>query len=176
MKCAEYQSELPDNAKFCPQCGLEVGLPKKPTPTPKAERKRITALFSDFAGYTAMTEKLDPEEVKEITSRIFEGIKKVVSKYEGFIERFAGDGVMALFGVPKAHEDDPIRAVHTAREIHSLVNSLSPQYESRVGRALSLHSGINTGLVLTADVNPEKGTHGALHHFGIVQLDAILGT
>jgi len=163
MKCPECQSELPDNAKFCPQCGLGVGIkgqPQKSSPTPDAERKRVTALFSDLTGYTAMTEKLDPEEVKEITSIIFEGIRKIVSKYEGFIERFAGDGVMALFGVPKTHEDDPIRAIHAAREIHSLVNSLSPHYESKVGRALSLHSGVNTGLALTADVDPEKGTHG----------------
>jgi len=74
MKCPECQSELPDNAKFCPQCGLEVGVKgerKKSTPTLDAERKRVTALFSDLTGYTAMTEKLDPEEVKEINSCIF---------------------------------------------------------------------------------------------------------
>lgn len=107
-----------------------------------------------------MTEKLDPEEVKEITGRIFDGVKAVVRKYEGFIEKFAGDGVLALFGVPRAHEDDSIRAIRAAREIHGLVEALSPRYEIKVGRALSMHSGINTGLVVTADVDPEKGTHG----------------
>jgi len=107
-----------------------------------------------------MTEKLDPEEVKEITGRIFDGVKAVVNKYEGFIERFAGDGVLALFGVPRAHEDDPIRAIQAALDIHALVEALNPRYQIKVGRALSMHSGINTGLAVTADVDPEKGTHG----------------
>ena len=58
-----------------------------------------------------MSEKLDPEELKEITTSIFSQISKVIEKYEGFVEKFVGDAVMALFGVPKAHEDDPIRAI-----------------------------------------------------------------
>jgi predicted ATPase/class 3 adenylate cyclase len=120
----------------------------------------VTALFSDLSGYTAMSEKLDPEEVKEITSRIFGEIAQVVAKYEGFIEKFVGDAVMALFGVPKAHEDDPVRAIRAAREIHDLVESLSPQIEEKVGQAISMHSGINTGLVVTGEVDLEKGTHG----------------
>ena len=73
-----------------------------------------------------MSEKLDPEEVKEITSRIFGEISKIVAKYDGFIEKYAGDAVMALFGVPEAHEDDPIRAIKVAREIHELVNEIEP--------------------------------------------------
>jgi len=163
MKCQECGHENRDEARFCDQCGhrLEgVAAPSDARSILEAERKRITALFSDISGYTAMTSKLDPEEVKEITSRVFDGVREVVGKYEGFIERFAGDGVLALFGVPKAHEDDPIRAVHAAREIHDLVESLSPRYEARIGRPLSMHSGVNTGLAVTADVNPEKGTHG----------------
>jgi len=163
MKCPKCRTELPDAAKFCLECGHRLeGAPAvaQPCPALEAQRKRVTALFSDLSGYTAMTSKLDPEEVKEITSRIFDGVRAVVNKYEGFIERFAGDGVLALFGVPKAHEDDPIRAIRAAREIHELVDSLSPQYESKVGRGLSMHSGINTGLAVTADVDPEKGTHG----------------
>ena len=162
MKCPNCRTELPDDANFCSKCGLEVGVkgqPQKSSPTPDAERKRVTALFSDLSGYTSMTETLDPEEVKEITGRIFNGVKAVVSKYEGFIEKFVGDGVLALFGVPRAHEDDPIRAIRAALEIHGLVEALSPRYENKIGRALSMHSGINTGLVVTADVNPEKGTH-----------------
>ena len=124
------------------------------------ERKHVTVLFSDLTGYTAMSEKLDPEEVKEITSQIFGEISKIVTKYDGFIEKYAGDAVMAIFGVPQAHEDDPIRAIKAAREIHQLVDMISPEVENKIGQPISMHSGINTGLVITGDVNMERGTHG----------------
>ncbi len=163
MKCTKCRKENPQDAKFCNECAAPL-IPESQnansTPFREAERKRVTALFSDLSGYTAMTTKLDPEEVKEITSRIFDGTRAIIKKYEGFIERFAGDGFLALFGVPKAHEDDPIRAIRAAREIHKFVESLNPSYQKKVGRPLTMHSGINTGLAVTADVNPEKGTHG----------------
>ena len=87
-----------------------------------------------------MSEKLDPEEVKEITSRIFGEISKIVAKYDGFIEKYAGDAVMAIFGVPKAHEDDPIRAIKAAREIHQLVDTISPEVEKKIGQSISMHT------------------------------------
>jgi class 3 adenylate cyclase/tetratricopeptide (TPR) repeat protein len=107
-----------------------------------------------------MSEKLDPEEVKAITSRIFGEISTIVDKYDGFIEKYAGDAVMALFGVPKAHEDDPIRAIKVAREIHDCVDAISPQIETRVGQPVSMHSGISSGLVVTGEVDMARGTHG----------------
>ena len=67
---------------------------------------------------------------------------------------------MALFGVPKAHEDDPLRAIRVAREIHELVDAVSPKVEKRIGQPISMHTGINTGLVVTGEVDMEKGTHG----------------
>ena len=83
-----------------------------------------------------MSERLDPEEVKDITTHIFDEISKIISKYDGFIEKFAGDAVMALFGATTAHEDDPVRAISAAREIHNLVNSLSPKYEEMIEQPL----------------------------------------
>jgi class 3 adenylate cyclase len=170
MKCPKCGHSNPEAAKFCNDCGASlIATLSPPDSKPElagtmgvseAERKHITALFSDLSGYTAMTEKLDPEQVKEITGRIFSGIKKIVAKYEGFIERVMGDGVLAFFGVPHSHEDDPIRAIQAALEIHNLVTALNPEYEGLVGAPLTMHSGINTGLVVTADVDPEKGTHG----------------
>ena len=124
------------------------------------ERKHVTVLFSDLTGYTAMSEKLDPEEVKDITSRIFGEISKIVANYDGFIEKYAGDAVMAIFGVPQAHEDDPIRAIKAAREIHQLVDAISPEVEKKIGQPISMHTGINTGLVVTGEVDMERGTHG----------------
>jgi len=170
MQCPKCGHEIYHTGKFCEECGTTLQLtgpsaelkPEQTTtrPTPEPERKHVTALFSDLSGYTSMTEKLDPEQVKEITGRIFTGVKQIVSQYEGFIERVMGDGVLAFFGVPRSHEDDPTRAVRAAMEIHALVMTMSPEYEALVGAPLTMHSGINTGLVVTADVDPTRGTHG----------------
>jgi class 3 adenylate cyclase/tetratricopeptide (TPR) repeat protein len=171
LTCPRCRSEyLPDDI-FCGKCGHEIKTAtihefpsprEKPAPSTDSERKHITVLFSDMSGYTAMTEKLDPEEVKEIMGKIFGEISKVVSRYEGFIEKFIGDAVMALFGVPYSHEDDPVRAIKAARDIHEIVSSISPQYEKRIEKPLVMHTGICTGLVVTGEVNLEKGTHGVL--------------
>ncbi len=188
MKCPKCQFENPKGAKFCVECGdpMEFHCPKCGAITPgkgkfciecghkldeavetvkrvsetESERKQVSVLFSDLSGYTAISERLDPEEVKDIMSRVFGEIAQVVTKYEGFIEKFIGDAVMALFGVPKAHEDDPIRAIKAAREINDLVEAMNPKLEERVGQPLLMHAGINTGLVVTGEVNLEKGTHG----------------
>jgi class 3 adenylate cyclase/tetratricopeptide (TPR) repeat protein len=163
--CPRCRSHNPPQFKFCGDCGHKLEEPAEPVnpiPPAESERKHVTVLFSDLSGYTAMTEKLDPEEVKEIMGRIFGEISRVVARYEGFIEKFVGDAVMALFGAPKAHEDDPVRAIRAAREIHDIVSSISPKYEKRIGKPLSMHTGICTGLVVTGDVNLEKGTHGVL--------------
>jgi len=162
MKCSKCKFANPEGAKFCIECGQHFGeeVARMSELAIEGERKQVTVLFSDLTGYTAMSEKLDPEEVKEITRRIFSEISKIVAKYDGFIEKYAGDAVMALFGVPEAHEDDPIRAIKVAREIHELVNEISPEVESRIGQSISMHTGINTGLVVTGEVNMARGTHG----------------
>ena len=163
MECPKCQFVNPENFQFCGKCGHSFAESAEIAQTPteaEGERKPITVLFSDLSGYTAMCERLDPEEVKEIMSRIFGDIAQVVNKYEGFVEKFIGDAVMALFGVPKAHEDDPVRAIRAAGEINDLVAALSPQLEEKIGKPLSMHSGINTGLVVTGEVDLEKGTHG----------------
>jgi class 3 adenylate cyclase/tetratricopeptide (TPR) repeat protein len=180
--CPECGTNIRPGSKFCDGCGYNLEpsketsaviseietLPFQTTAEQSSpdiaaivgERKHVTVLFSDLIGYTALSERLDPEDVKDITTHIFDEISKIVAKYDGFIEKFAGDAVMALFGAKKAHEDDPIRAIHAAREIHKAVNSLSPRYEELIEQPLSMHTGINTGLVVTGDVNLEKGTHG----------------
>ena len=168
MQCPQCGFVNLDGMKFCGECGSrlpanEYAPEPRPEQTPtkaisEPERKIVTALFSDLTGYTALTERLDPEQVKEITGQVFAGVKGIISKYEGFIDRLLGDGVLVLFGVPKAHEDDPVRAVQAAMEIHEFVKGLSPRIEGRLGVPLSMHSGINTGLVVTAEVDPEKGT------------------
>jgi class 3 adenylate cyclase len=163
MYCPECTLEVPDDSKFCKECGHHLtgaSIPKNKKQVTESERKYVTILFSDLSGYTEMTERLDPEEVKEIMSLIFGKITEIIKKYDGFIERFIGDAIMAVFGVPKAHEDDPVRAVRAAMEIHEAVDRFCPMFEARIGCLLSMHSGINSGLVVTGEVDVEKGTHG----------------
>jgi class 3 adenylate cyclase len=156
MKCPKCQFDNPEGAKFCNECGHKFGEEL----AIEGERKQVTVLFSDLSGFATMTEKLDPEEVKEIMGRIFGEIVQVVTKYEGVIEKFIGDAVMAIFGVPKVHEDDAVRAIRTAKEIHEVVEAISTQFEDRVGTRLSMHTGINTGLVVTGEVTMGKGPLG----------------
>jgi class 3 adenylate cyclase len=160
MRCPSCKSDFVHSANFCPKCGQELKTLLGFIPFSTAERKRITSLFTDISGYSAITEQIDPEYVKEITSQIFDGVRRIVKKYDGVIERFAGDGVLILFGVPRAHEDDPVRAIRAAREIHDFVEELSPFFKSITGQKLSMHSGINTGIGVTGDGNMEKGTYG----------------
>jgi len=163
MKCPECKFEVPDDSNFCNHCGCQLAetlvADKSFTPA-ESERKQVTILFSDLSGYTAMTERLDPEDAKEIMSRIFGDIAKIVAKYEGFIERFVGDAVMAVFGVPKAHEDDPVRAIKASIDIHRSVEELNPRLKNIIEKPIAMHSGINTGLVITGEVNLDHGTHG----------------
>lgn len=165
MHCPNCSANNPEENRFCGNCGQPLDVPVISTPplktsSFKGERKHATVLFSDLSGYTAMTEKMDPEEVKTLMGDIFEQAGKIVEKYEGTVERFFGDEIMVLFGVPKAHEDDPVRAIHAAIEIHKLVKNLSPEFEKRAMGSLSMHTGINSGLVITGDEYIGKGRHG----------------
>ena len=160
--CPRCGAEIPVGKKYCGECGhsLEQEAVQKPEPSIESERKQVTVLFSDLSGYTAISERLDPEEVKNIMSRIFGEVTQVVAKYDGSIQKFMGDAVVAFFGVPKAHEDDPIRAIRAAKEIHEIIDAMSHQFETKIGKPFSMHTGINTGLVVTGEVTMEKGTLG----------------
>ncbi len=130
--------------------------------TAKGERKYVTVMFSDLSGYTAMSEKLDPEEVQDVMNKIFGEIAQVIAKFEGYIDKFMGDAVMAFFGIPKAHEDDPVRAVRAALEIHERIKSISPQYQVKIGRPLTMHTGISTGLIVSGEFEADKGRKGMI--------------
>jgi class 3 adenylate cyclase len=130
--------------------------------TENITQKQITALFADVSGYTNLAEKLDTKEFRDIMSQLFGDITKVILKYKGFIEKFAGDTVMALFGIPRSHEDDPVRAIEAAKEIHHVVRELSLKIQARTGQpfSMSMHIGINTGLVVTGGIHHEEQVAG----------------
>jgi class 3 adenylate cyclase/tetratricopeptide (TPR) repeat protein len=160
LVCSQCSLEVPLGWKFCGQCGHPLfhaaWTVDRITPAIIGERKQVTVMFSDLSGYTSMTERMDPEDVKEIMSRIFGEITQIVKKYEGFIGRFLGDAAMVLFGIPSSHEDDAVRAIRSAREIHSAVEGMNPDYQSKIGRPLAMHTGINSGLVIISELGSAK--------------------
>jgi class 3 adenylate cyclase/tetratricopeptide (TPR) repeat protein len=135
-------------------------VPPDSRPIPEGERRQATIVFSDLSGYTSMNERLDPEEVEAIMSRIKREAVRLVERHEGIVNQFVGDEVLALFGIPTAHEDDPVRAVKAARELHDLVRRISPEVEERIGTKLRMHSGISTGLVVTHLRDIRDGNYG----------------
>ena len=111
--CPTRGEENSDRAKFCQNCGQ----PLAEAATPRETRKVVTVLFADVTGSTTLGEQLDPESLRNIMSRYFEAMAGVVERHGGVVEKFIGDAVMAVFGIPRLHEDDPIRAVRAAQEM-----------------------------------------------------------
>jgi class 3 adenylate cyclase/tetratricopeptide (TPR) repeat protein len=132
----------------------------KGAPGTGSERKRVTVLFSDLSGYTSLCERLDPEDVREMMSLVFKEVVGIIIRYEGYIDRIIGDEVLAVFGIPRIHEDDPIRAIRAALDIHSAVSRMTERFKRQLERPLAMHSGIATGLVVTGEIDLATGRHG----------------
>jgi class 3 adenylate cyclase/tetratricopeptide (TPR) repeat protein len=161
--CPQCGSRVSAKKMFCGECGRKLEdneLPERAEPSIDSELKQISVLFSDMSGYTSMSEKLNPEDLREITSQVFGEIAQTVADHGGIIEKFIGDAVVAIFGLPNAHEDDPVRAIKAARQIHKRVAAISPRLEEKINMSLSMHTGINTGVVVTGELDLGKGKHG----------------
>jgi class 3 adenylate cyclase/tetratricopeptide (TPR) repeat protein len=156
--------------KFCSACGHalrapiakspEAAAPRDREPAAEAEdaeRRYATIAFSDLSGYTALNERLDPEEVEEIMRRIKREATSIIERNGGTVNQFVGDEVMALFGVPLARRDDPKRAVRAALALHQAVRGIAAEVESRTGGRLTMHTGINTGLVVARRTESHAG-------------------
>ena len=114
----------------------------------EGERRQVTVLFADVADFTTLAEQLDPEVVHEILDGCFERITAEVHRFEGTINQYTGDGVMALFGAPIAHEDGPRRAVHAALSVQRALLEYGQELQAQRGFTLQMRIGINTGLVV----------------------------
>jgi class 3 adenylate cyclase len=121
----------------------------------EGERRQVTVLFADTAGFTSLAEKLDPEDVHAIMDRCFELITGAVHRFEGTINQYTGDGVMALFGAPIAHEDSPRRAAHAALAIQLGLHDISQDVQRHHGLPLQMRIGLNTGLVVVGKVGDD---------------------
>jgi class 3 adenylate cyclase len=121
----------------------------------EGERKQVTVLFADVVGFTTLAEQLDPEIVHDLINRCFEGITAEVHRFEGTINQYTGDGVMALFGAPIAHEDSPRRAVHAALGIQRAIRAVAQALQAERGLSLQMRIGINTGLVVVGKIGDD---------------------
>ncbi|MEA3397895.1 MAG: adenylate/guanylate cyclase domain-containing protein [Chloroflexota bacterium] len=119
-----------------------------PAPALGGERKLVTMMFADISGFTALAETLDPEAVRDLMNACFERLVPIVEKYAGTVDKFIGDEIMALFGAPMTHENDPERALRAALE---MMDALA-EFNAERGTILGLHFGINTGLVIAGGI------------------------
>src|SRR5690349_16555861 len=175
-RCPHCGAEAPPDFRFCGHCGKSLHeTPPAPAPTAAAdrpvytpkhladkilksrsalegERRQVTVLFADLAGFTSLAEKRDPEDVHRIINGCFERITAEVHRFEGTINQYTGDGVMALFGAPIAHEDSPRRAAHAALAIQRTLRDYDRELQAERGLHLQMRIGLHTGPVVVGKI------------------------
>jgi class 3 adenylate cyclase/tetratricopeptide (TPR) repeat protein len=154
VKCHSCGSLNPLLARFCFNCGEEIACMDSEGSGRGSEesRKNVAVIFADVSGFTALSEKMDPEEVREILNECFDYITRPVYELEGTIDKYMGDCVMVLFGARYSHSDDPKRAVICAMKMMDRVHEFSRERLSKRGIDLNLSIGINYGLVVSGGV------------------------
>src|SRR5213592_4359747 len=145
--CPGCGEENPDRFRLCGFCGT----PLAPALPPQEVRKTVTIVFSDLKGSTAMGEKLDSEAVREVMSRYFDEMRAALERHGGTVEKYIGDAIMAVFGLPRVHEDDALRAVRAAAEMRDHLAALNEELEERWGVTVGNRTGVNTGEVVAGD-------------------------
>jgi class 3 adenylate cyclase/tetratricopeptide (TPR) repeat protein len=146
--CPSCGEDNPEQAKFCWNCATPL---TAPAPQPRHTRKTVTVLFCDVTGSTALGERLDPETVRAVMGRYFTIAKRILERHGGTVEKFIGDAVMAVFGVPALHEDDALRAVRAAAELREALTALDAQLTAEHGIVLNVRVGIHTGEAVAGD-------------------------
>ena len=145
-------------AKTSPSTILENTTQQQIEPSKKninSERKNVTVMFADISGFTAMSEKLDPEEVTTIMNKCLGRMGNSVIKYEGYIDKFIGDCIMAIFGAPITHENDPELAILAAIDMNKKIKEFNKELPFKLEKPLTLHIGINTGLVVAGNMGSD---------------------
>src|SRR5262249_15688293 len=183
-RCAGCGYPCPPDFAFCPKCGQkQAGTPQPiepptaapPSPAPsrgpvrpapaapapataarasEADRRTVTVLFADLSGFTTLSERLDPEIMQALQNELFEELTAAVQEFGGFVDKFVGDALLALFGAPHAHEDDPERALRAALAMLERTARLDARWRGRAGLPLTLHLGVNTGPVVAGGFGP----------------------
>jgi class 3 adenylate cyclase len=148
MFCPKCHEENPERSRFCWSCGTALTSPLIPTPE---VRKTVTVVFCDVTGSTALGERLDAESLHRVMAGYYLRMREVLELHGGTVREFLGDAVMAVFGVPVVHEDDPIRAVRAAVEMAEAIQRLNATFQRSWGVTLQVHTGVNTGEVVAGD-------------------------
>src|SRR5581483_6201110 len=163
-RCPSCGAEAPGSANFCGSCG--AGLTGDASPVPRQtpsdprdgapaeaeQRRTVTVLFADLSGFTSISERLDHETVKALVERCLTRLAAEVERYGGRVYKFIGDNVMAVFGAPLAHEDDPARAVRAGLGMQAAMAGLRGELGARFGMEPELRVGVNTGEVLAGRI------------------------
>jgi class 3 adenylate cyclase len=152
LLCPSCGRENPQDARFCNSCGATL----TPVQVARKERKFATALFADLVGSTALAEREDPEVVQDVIGRTFDRLAQEIGRYEGLLEKFMGDAVLAVFGVPRAHEDDAERAVRAALEMQAILSEMNRGFAAEGKPILGMRIGVEAGEVLV-DVERASG-------------------
>jgi class 3 adenylate cyclase/S1-C subfamily serine protease len=149
IACPLCGHDAPDDAGVCPHCGAQLTAPVR-----AEERRTVTTLFCDLVGFTAMSERNDPEVVDALLRRYYAAARRVVESYGGTVEKYIGDAVVAVFGVPALHEDDPERGVRAGLRLVDEIDALP----GIGGQPVEVRVGVNTGEALVRlDVDPGSG-------------------
>src|SRR6266508_3386171 len=150
--CPNCGSSNPDRARFCWSCGTALTLETPATET----RKTVTVLFCDATSSTSLGETMDPESLRNLMTRYFDVMREVIEFHGGVIEKFIGDAVMAVFGVPSIHEDDALRACRAAVEIRDRLAVLDTAIRADRGATIEWRMGLNTGEVVAGDASTRQ--------------------
>jgi class 3 adenylate cyclase/tetratricopeptide (TPR) repeat protein len=144
--CTSCGTDNPERAKFCLECGAVLA--EAGGSRPSGTRKLVTVLFADVVGSTSLGERLDPETMRAGLARYFTAARTVLERHGGTVEKFIGDAVMAVFGIPLMHEDDALRAVRAAVELRDEIARLNEQLSAERGLRVEFRIGVNSGTVV----------------------------
>jgi adenylate cyclase len=159
VRCGSCGNELRPQARFCDGCGARVAARSS-----AGEHKQVTVLFADVVGSMKLASALDAERLREIMHELFNRAAAAVQRYQGMVDKFTGDGLMALFGAPSALEDHALRACIAALEIQSVATQLAAEVDRRDGVALRLRIGLNSGDVIVGEIGSGPGSFTAVGH------------
>ena len=147
VHCPTCASVVLPGSRYCPMCGMPIAVARPEPGRGSQARKNVVVLFTDLVGFTRLGERLDPEALSRLLDCYFRAATDAVAEHGGVIEKFIGDAVMAVFGLPVSHGDDGVRAVHAALQLHGEIARLNTTAIGDYGAALELRTGIGAGEV-----------------------------